>query len=108
MSNQDKIKDGYAVLVDDNFDYMDESERHCVGIFEKYEEALETARRITRKSVAANRGNTAEETYEKYTSFGDDAFIRPVGNAPVPEQMYSAWTEAKQIAKELHGEIGDL
>jgi hypothetical protein len=83
----------YAVFVDDNFHYQDESERYCAGRFATAEEALAKCREIVRESVEHCRkpGMTADEIYKSYVSFGDDPFIKGV--------EFSAWDYAKQLAE---------
>lgn len=104
MSDSDEIQPGYCVLIDDNFHYMDEDRRSHLAVYPSYEDALERAKGITRKSVLRNKGATPEETYDNYTDFGDDPFIQAIGGAPEPIERYSAWTAAKLFAKEIHGE----
>ena len=99
MSDSENIEQGYRVMVDDNFHYMDESYRQCAGTFQKYEDALELAQKITLKSVLENESNTAEETFSNYTNFGKDPFIQPFGGAPRPSANFSAWTVAKALAQ---------
>lgn len=88
----------YKVMVDDNFDFMDEDGRHCAGRFKTYEEALEVAKSIVLKSLANAQGSTAEEIYDHYTSFGDDPFIMPHPWRPPADNAFSAWKFAKQEA----------
>jgi len=40
---EQEIGRGYRVKVDDNFHFMDEGERWCLGTFASYEEALTAA-----------------------------------------------------------------
>jgi hypothetical protein len=104
MSNSDEIKPGYCVLIDDNFHYMDEERRSHLAVYSNYEDALEQAKEITRKSVLRHKGASADETYENYTDFGSDPFIQAIGGAPEPKERYSAWGYADLYSKELHGE----
>jgi hypothetical protein len=99
MDRKDELQSGYHVMVDDNFHYMDETYRECVGTFENYQDALALAQNIAAESVLSNKSSTAEETYEKYQSFGKDPFIRPFGEASQPEKPFSAWTMAKMVSE---------
>jgi hypothetical protein len=99
MSNSDEIKNGYRVMVDDNFHYMDERYRECAGTFDNYEDALGLAQKITFESVVSNESSTAAETFQKYKDFGKDPFIQPFGEAEPPEENYSAWTTAEMLAE---------
>lgn len=88
----------YVVFVDDNFHYMDESERYKLGEFETAEAAETACRRIVNEFLLQNHkpGCSAEELYELYTMFGEDPFI--IGK---PECHFSAWNYAKQRAEEI-------
>ena len=92
---------GYRVLVDDNFHFMDEDERDCLGEFGTYEEALDAAKKIVEASVAESAGTDARDLYQTYTSFGEDPFIVPFGGAAPPESRFSAWDYAKTCAERL-------
>lgn len=90
----------FQLFVDDNFHYMDESERHLVGHFYDYEAALERAKRIVNQSLSENHeeGMSAEELEGRYRSFGEDPFIIPT---PEGRPSFSAWNYAKERAREL-------
>ncbi|MGI9402964.1 MAG: hypothetical protein ACR2OF_00455 [Hyphomicrobium sp.] len=85
----------YEVFVDDNFHFMDESERYCAGQFATAEEALAKCREIVRASVENSHkpGMTADEIYENYVSFGEDPFIMGV--------KFEAWDYAKELAAKV-------
>jgi hypothetical protein len=85
----------YEVLVDDNFNYMDEDERHTLGNFPNLCMALDACREIVDRSLEHlhRTGMTADALYETYTHFGEDPFIRGV--------PFSAWDYAKARAAEL-------
>jgi hypothetical protein len=89
----------FDVYIDDNFHYMDESERVHRGSFETYEEALAAARRIVEESVRENwaAGRSGEEIYRRYQMFGDDPFI-------IPGRGFSAWSYAREFAERLANE----
>jgi hypothetical protein len=94
----------YRILVDDNFHYQDESARREQGVYDSLEEARAVCRAIVDGFLAGEHkpGMTAEALYERYTSFGDDPFIRPVdgGGAGV---LFSAWTYAKERCAAICG-----
>jgi hypothetical protein len=96
-------KHGYRVLVDDNFHYMDESERYTLGEFASYEEAEEACRRIVDEFLldAYKPGMDAKSLYELYTMFGDDPFITSADRA----RTFSAWDYARMRCGEIctHG-----
>jgi hypothetical protein len=86
----------FDVYIDDNFHYMDASERVHLGAFETYEEALAEAKRIVETSVRESwgKGLSAEEIYRRYQMFGDDPFI-------IPGRGFSAWRYAREFAERL-------
>ena len=67
----------FKVLVDDNFHYMDDSERYVAGEFATLAEALATAQKIVDEylSSAFRPGIGAQELGESYLMFGEDPFI---------------------------------
>jgi hypothetical protein len=74
----------YTVMVDDNFHYMDGSERWELGTFVTAEGALAACRKIVDDWLAHNYkpGMTADQLYEHYTSFGEEPFVvAPAGGA---------------------------
>jgi|GEM_PF-2528318 len=90
----------FKVCVDDNFHYMDESERTTHGTFATAEEAIEACKRIVLESVRSNlkSGMTADELYGRYKSFGDDPFVVASAGGDV---KFSAWEYAKQLCAEI-------
>jgi hypothetical protein len=91
----------YKVVVDDNFHYMDEDERSEHGTFATAAEALDACRRRVDESLLPEfkDGDTADELYERYASFGDDPFVVVLGDAPKVE--FSAHIYARERAHEL-------
>ena len=89
----------YTVFVDDNFHYMDESERYTLGHFATYEKAVAAAKRIVDKFLAAQhkRGMSAEELLKKYKTFGQDPYIVPNDREP----GFSAWTYAEERCRSI-------
>ena len=89
----------YTVFVDDNFHYMDEHKSCMLGEFEAAEEAVAKAKEIVDEflSHAYQKGMTAQQLYERYTSFGEDPYI--VGGPP--ESTFSAWSYAKEKCQEI-------
>lgn len=71
----------YKVLVDDNFHYMDESERYELGEFPTLETAIEAARQIVDEYLvsAYQPGMTTAQLLTSYLSFGEDPFIASTG-----------------------------
>lgn len=67
----------YKVLVDDNFNYMDESERYELGEFPTLDAAIEASQRIVDEYLASacQPGMTADALLTSYLMFGEDPFI---------------------------------
>ena len=84
------------VLVDDNFHYMDESERYELGVFATADEAIAACKLLVDKDLeAANKpGMTADALYENYVAFGPDPFVVSPGSSARVE--FSAWKYAKE------------
>ena len=95
-------KDKFEVFVDDNFHYMDESERYRNGVYDNYEEAVEACKAIIDSYLPEQReeGQTADELYKGYVIYGEDPFIIPT---PTNKEVFSAWSYAKQSCKEICG-----
>lgn len=90
----------WTVHVDDNFHYMDESERYTYGSFDDYEVAVVACRKIVDDYLSANSAETADELYESYVSFGEDPWIE--GPPPGPSHLkFSARDYALKRCEEL-------
>lgn len=64
----------YTVYVDDNFHYMDESERCKLGEFDDCAAAIAACEQIVDEFLLPNCGQ-CEDLYVTYTMFGDDPYI---------------------------------
>ena len=97
-TNKKRKKQKYIVKVDDNFHYMDESERYSAGEFDSYAKAVATCRKIVDECLesALKPGMSAEELYDSYVTFGEDPFI--LGGS---DKGYSSWDYAKERCQEL-------
>jgi (p)ppGpp synthase/HD superfamily hydrolase len=103
--NLEKPAIQYKVYIDDNFHYMDESERDFAGVFSSAKEAIAQAKQIVDRSLRWERlqatdPNNAEELYDRYKDFGDDPFIR----SEDPNCKFSAWTYAKEKCRDIVNE----
>ena len=67
----------YTVYVDDNFHYMDESERYKKGDFATLDEAIAACKQMVDEFLKdeTDHDATAAERYAQYTGFGPDPFI---------------------------------
>ena len=93
----------YRVLVDDNYHYMDESERWALGEYATYAQALAACQRLVDACLEEGYapGKTAEALYGYYTMFGDDPFIVELSDSPDTSSGFSAWTYARARCEEL-------
>jgi hypothetical protein len=71
------MSEKYTVYIDDNFHYMDESERYAVGSYHSLEEAIEKCKEMTIRSLEGfyEKGITPEKLSAQWSMFGDDPFI---------------------------------
>jgi hypothetical protein len=92
----------YRVLVDDNFHYMDESERYELGSFEHLESAIQAAKQVVDSFLASEYqpGMTARQLFKHYLAFGEDPFILTPDQSKV---SFSAWEFAQTRCEELCG-----
>ena len=74
----------YSVKVDDNYHYMDESERNDGGSYGTLEEAINRCKEITIESLKGcyEKGMDAQELMAQWCLFGDDPFIIGEGGEP--------------------------
>jgi len=86
-------KQKYIVMVDDNFHFMDESERYRDSEYDNYEDAVAKCKSIIDDYLfsALEADMTAEQLYNSYTMFGEDPYITGSG-----ENSFSSWDYAKQ------------
>jgi hypothetical protein len=88
----------YVVYVDDNFHYMDESERYKLGEFDDCRSAIATCKRIVDEFLNACDPKTdAGEMFTQYTTFGEDPWV----SSDDPECKFSAWGYAKERCQEI-------
>jgi hypothetical protein len=89
----------YEVFVDDNFHFMDESERYKLGEFKTCEEAVAACMKIVDGFLEKGfkKGMSFKELYEGYLGFGEDPFIISDDKTC----FFSAWNYAKKRSTEL-------
>jgi len=89
----------YEVFVDDNYHYMDESERYSGGLFDSWEAAEAKCRLIVDEFLQASykEGMLADDLLKQYKSFGEDPWISPRSD----EQKFSAWDYAASRCQDL-------
>jgi hypothetical protein len=87
----------YTVFVDDNFHYMDESERYKLGEFPDCASAMAACKKIVDEFLTSCGANNDAELYKQYVTFGEDPWI----SSEDSECKFSAWNYARERAKEL-------
>ena len=88
----------YTVYVDDNFHYIDESERYKQGEFDDCQSAVAACKRIVDEFLSTCHVSTgADEMYEQYVNFGEDPWISSDDSGC----KFSAWVYAKERCREL-------
>jgi hypothetical protein len=92
----------YRVFVDDNYHFMDETERYELGVFATAEEAIAASKRIVDEHLnkGFKPGVTAEELYKGYRHYGEDPFIVAV-TAADKHVSFSASDYARERCKAL-------
>ena len=88
----------YIVYVDDNFHYMDESERYKLGEFDNCAAAIAACQQIVDEFLLTNLG-ACEDVHATYTMFGEDPFIR----TDDPNCKFSARDYARERVLALTG-----
>jgi hypothetical protein len=87
----------YTVFVDDNFHYMDESERYKLGEFPDCASAMAACKKIVDEFLTSSGANNDAGLYNQYVTFGEDPWI----SSDDSECKFSAWNYARERAKEL-------
>lgn len=94
---------GYRVMVDDNYHYMDESQRYLQGEYATYSEALAACQEIVDQFLRYEHvpGMAASALYFRYMMFGEDPFIVDRAGSPDHAFGFSAWDYAKVRCQDL-------
>ncbi len=88
----------YTVYVDDNFHYMDKSERYKLGEFDDCLSAVAACKQIVDECLnACDSRKGAQEMFKQYTTFGEDPWV----SSDDPDCKFSAWGDAKERCQEL-------
>ena len=100
--SEKKLNYKYKVFVDDNYHYMDTSERYSVGSYDSLEEAVNKCKEITIKSLKDyyEKGISPETLSAQWAMFGEDPYVFG-GDVAVP------FSARKFISTELCKEIID-
>jgi hypothetical protein len=92
------MANSYTVFVDDNYHYMDESERYRLGEFPDCTAAVAACKQIVEEFFSTCDLNTTDaELYHQYVSFGEDPWVK----SDDPGCKFSAWDYARELAREL-------
>lgn len=88
----------YTVFVDDNFRYMDESERYKLGEFDDCQSAVAVCKQIVDDFLSScDPSRDADEMLAQYTNFGEDPWI----TSDEPDCKFSAWEYAGARCRQL-------
>ena len=71
------MNDKYEVYIDDNYHFMDESDRISAGSYRSLEKAIKKCKKITISSLRClcEEGMTPEKLSAQWSMFGEDPFI---------------------------------
>lgn len=92
----------YKVMVDDNFHYMDKSERYVAGTYATADETLKKCKQIVDEYLASaySADMDAKKLYQSYAGFGEDPFIVVEGATDDPVR-FSSCEYAKLRCEEI-------
>ena len=95
----------YEVMVDDNFNYMDEDARWKKGTYATLDRALRECRKLVDNWLEEGYkpGMSAQELYDAYTMYGDDPFIVVVDGTD-ESAKFSAWDYARERSRQICGD----
>ena len=98
----------YKVFVDDNFHYMDESERYELGEFSTLAAAIEASRQIVDEYLrsAYEPSMSAGDLMSSYVFFGEDPFIVAIAE-PETGVLFSARDYARVRCEAMCRPDGD-
>jgi hypothetical protein len=100
--SDNKMNGQFKIFVDDNYHYMDKSERYVVGSYDSLEDAVNKCRELTIRSLKNlyEKGITPEKLKTQWVMFGEDPYVFG-GDGVVP------FSARKFISTELCKEIID-
>src|SRR5260370_31809166 len=88
----------YTVFVDDNFHYMDESERYKLGEFDDCASAAAACKRIVDEFLETTKSScTPDDLFRQYTTFGEDPWISTTD----ANCKFSAWDYARERCRQI-------
>ena len=89
----------YIVYVDDNYHFMDESERYSAGKYYTPDEAIKKCKALVDNWLEEHKekAKSAVDLYNSYTSYGEDPFVK----GPTKVE-FSAWNYAKKRCDEIY------
>ena len=88
----------YVVYVDDNFHYMDESERYKFDEFDDCQSAIVACKKIVDEFLnKCDPKDGSDEMFKAYAGFGEDPWI----SSDDPACKFSAWDYARERCRDL-------
>jgi len=94
----------YQVIIDDNYHYMDESERSEAGSYDSLDEAIARCKEIAIKSLEdfCEIGMTPEKLSAQWAMFGEDPFIvGGSGSVPFSARKFISTELCREILRKL-------
>jgi hypothetical protein len=91
------VEKPYIVYVNDNFHYMDDSERYKLGEFDDCPSALAACKRIVDEFLEKTASVSADDLFGQYTTFGEDPWVL----SSDADCKFSAWTYARERCQVL-------
>jgi hypothetical protein len=97
-----KMNGQFKIFVDDNYHYMDKSERYAAGSYDSLEDAVNNCKELTIRSLKDlyEKGITPEKLNTQWLMFGEDPYVFG-GDGAVP------FSARKFVSIELCKEIID-
>ena len=99
--NRSMQSPSWTVFVDDNFHFLDETERCTLGTFDKYDQALSACQKKVDDFLNDSSATNAEDLLASFSSFGES----PRLSGPTPEGetlRFSAWNYARERCAEIY------
>ena len=99
----------FKVLVDDNYNYMDESARYEAGTYESLEEAVNKCKELTIESLKDfhEEGIDADTLKAQWSLFGDDPFVfGGEGSVPFSARAFISTELCQEIIDAIEAEAG--
>ena len=98
----------FKIFVDDNYHYMDESERYAAGSYDSLDEAVNKCKELTIKSLENlyEKGITPEKLQIQWSMFGEDPYVfGGCGAVPFSARRFVSTELCKEIIDSIENAI---